>query len=78
MQTCAAAGKHVIAVDFTQYRTSLLRQGSDCVHPTSTGYGIMGDWWYDFITQVPEVWITPPVGPDPVRTVDFDAISKNG
>ena len=66
-QTRAAAGKHVIAVDFTSFPTDLLRDG---VHPTDKGYDTMGDWWYDFITQIPPSWILKPVGPDPTRDID--------
>lgn len=38
-------GKHVLAVDFTSFSTSDLR---DCIHPTKDGYKIMGDYWYSF------------------------------
>ncbi|KAL4941314.1 SGNH hydrolase-type esterase domain-containing protein, partial [Aspergillus oleicola] len=57
-------GKHVIAVDFTGYPTSSLR---DCIHPTNQGYADFGDYWYDFITQIPQPWITKPEGDDPNR-----------
>ncbi|SCO88079.1 related to acetylxylan esterase [Fusarium oxysporum] len=57
-------GSHVLAADFGPFDDTLL---SDCVHPTQKGYEILGDWWYDFIHQIPEGWIKDPVGPDPVR-----------
>lgn len=28
----------------------------DCIHPNSHGYRKMGDWWYDFTTQIPKSW----------------------
>lgn len=56
------AGKHVIAVDFTTFKTSDLQ---DCIHPTNDGYKIMGDYWYSFIHQIPSSWIKTPVGDDP-------------
>lgn len=70
VQTRSAAGKRVIAVDFTKFPTKLLRDG---IHPTDDGYRAMGDWWYDFMTQIPPSWISVPEGPDPVRD-----ISSNG
>lgn len=57
-------GDHVIAVDFSTFDLGELR---DCLHPTNEGYSIMGDYWYDFITQVPKGWIKEPVGDDPKR-----------
>ncbi|KAI1058577.1 hypothetical protein LB506_000161 [Fusarium annulatum] len=57
-------GDHVIAVDFSTFDLGELR---DCLHPTNEGYSIMGDYWYDFITQVPKRWIKEPVGDDPKR-----------
>ncbi|KAM0423090.1 hypothetical protein ACHAPD_001561 [Fusarium lateritium] len=57
-------GKHVVAVDFSTFDLKDLR---DCLHPTNEGYRIMGDYWYDFLTQVPEGWIKEPVGDDPER-----------
>ncbi|KAI1062871.1 hypothetical protein LB507_005667 [Fusarium sp. FIESC RH6] len=60
----AAKGSKVLAADFGPFEDSWL---SDCVHPTHFGYQVMGDWWFDFIRQIPEGWITKPVGPDPVR-----------
>ncbi|CAG7556830.1 unnamed protein product [Fusarium equiseti] len=60
-------GKHVIAVDFSTFDLKDLR---DCLHPTNEGYSIMGDYWYDFLTQVPEGWIEEPVGDDPERGDD--------
>lgn len=71
VQARQAKGKHVFAVDFTKFPTSLIFDG---VHPSSEGYRIMGDWWYDFITQIPRRWITAPVGPDPKR----EKINKGG
>ena len=58
-------GQHVLAVDFTTFSTDLLK---DCIHPTNEGYTIMGDYWYDFITQIPSDWIHAPVGKDPTRS----------
>ncbi|KAI7770376.1 hypothetical protein LZL87_002747 [Fusarium oxysporum] len=60
----SANGSHVLAADFGPFDDMLL---SDCVHPTQKGYQVLGDWWYDFIHQIPEGWIKDPVGPDPVR-----------
>ncbi|KAF5546959.1 acetylxylan esterase [Fusarium phyllophilum] len=60
----SANGSHVLAADFGPFDDTLL---SDCVHPTQKGYQVLGDWWYDFIHQIPEGWIKEPVGPDPVR-----------
>ncbi|KAL4861685.1 SGNH hydrolase-type esterase domain-containing protein [Aspergillus spectabilis] len=57
-------GHHVIAVDFTGYPTSSLR---DCIHPTNQGYSDFGDYWYDFVTQIPQTWIQEPEGDDPDR-----------
>lgn len=62
---------HVLAVDFSEFDTKNLR--SDCVHPSNDGYKLMGDWWYDFIHQIPEDWIKDPVGKDPARDDDVDA-----
>ncbi|KAL6900231.1 carbohydrate esterase family 3 protein [Trichoderma evansii] len=58
------AGNHVLAVDFSTFALSNLR---DCIHPTNQGYQLLGDYWYDFITQIPQGWITEPVGNDPKR-----------
>lgn len=55
-------GKHVLAVDFTTFKTSDLQ---DCIHPTDDGYKLIGDYWYSFIHQIPNSWIKKPVGPDP-------------
>ncbi|KFY90678.1 hypothetical protein V500_05016 [Pseudogymnoascus sp. VKM F-4518 (FW-2643)] len=65
VQTREALGKHVIAVDFTKFPTKLLRDG---IHPTDGGYRTMGDWWYDFMTQIPRSWISVPEGPGPYPT----------
>ncbi|OAQ96852.1 hypothetical protein LLEC1_08204, partial [Akanthomyces lecanii] len=64
------AGKHVVAVDFGDDSAfggarGLLRD--DCIHPTNEGYRVMGDYWYDFMRQLPGGWIREPVGADPVR-----------
>ncbi|KAL6856682.1 carbohydrate esterase family 3 protein [Trichoderma novae-zelandiae] len=58
------AGKHVLAVDFTTFAVSNLR---DCIHPTNQGYQLVGYYWHDFIAQIPRDWITAPVGQDPQR-----------
>ncbi|KAH6949082.1 SGNH hydrolase-type esterase domain-containing protein, partial [Fusarium avenaceum] len=55
-------GQHVLAVDFTTFKTSDLQ---DCIHPTNDGYKLMGDYWYSFIHQIPSSWIKKPVGLDP-------------
>ncbi|KAL7920056.1 carbohydrate esterase family 3 protein [Trichoderma austrokoningii] len=57
-------GKHVLPVDFSTFALSNLR---DCIHPTNEGYQLVGDYWYDFVTQIPQDWITKPVGDDPKR-----------
>jgi hypothetical protein len=64
------AGKHVLPVDFSTFALSNLR---DCIHPTNEGYQLMGDYWYDFISQVPPTWITEPVGKDP-KSQDSPAV----
>jgi lysophospholipase L1-like esterase len=64
---------HVLAVDFSEFSTKNLR--SDCVHPSNDGYKLMGDWWYDFIHQIPKDWIKDPVGKDPNHG---DSIDANG
>lgn len=66
------AGKHVLAVDFTTFSKSLLR---DCIHPTNEGYHLFGDYWYDFVGQIPKDWINDPVGSDPDRS---GGINDNG
>jgi lysophospholipase L1-like esterase len=59
-------GKKVVAVDFSVFPEGDLRS-DDCVHPTKAGYALLGDYWYNFLTQVPEGWITEAVGDDPSR-----------
>ncbi|KAF5238252.1 hypothetical protein FAUST_5619 [Fusarium austroamericanum] len=68
-------GKHVLAVDFTTFKTSDLQ---DCIHPTNDGYKLMGDYWYSFIHQIPNSWIRKPVGPDPNGgdSTNGDSLSK--
>jgi hypothetical protein len=56
------AGKKVIAVDFSSFSTSLLR---DCIHPSEEGYRAMGDLWYQLIMQIPTDWIEQPLGGEP-------------
>lgn len=58
------AGRRVLAVDFTSFSKKLLRDG---VHPTNEGYHVFGDYWYDFVSQIPVEWIQAPVGNDPDR-----------
>ncbi|PHH82957.1 hypothetical protein CDD82_4175 [Ophiocordyceps australis] len=65
VQSRLDAGHHVLAANFTDFPTADL---NDCVHPTDRGYRMLGDWWYDFIEQVPQNWFRPPQGPDPERT----------
>lgn len=69
-----AAGKHALVANFTSYPTSLL---SDCIHPSDQGYRTFGDYWFDFITQIPKEWINTPVGNDPDRSAD-SGIAANG
>ncbi|TIC96910.1 hypothetical protein CH35J_007763 [Colletotrichum higginsianum] len=69
-----AAGKHVLAVDFTPFPIRSLR---DCIHPTNQGYRDFGDYWYDFITQIPSDWIRQSVGDDPDRPT-LPGIDANG
>ncbi|KAK2000686.1 GDSL-like Lipase/Acylhydrolase [Colletotrichum falcatum] len=68
------AGHHVLAVDFTTLGDTMLRP--DCIHPTDAGYRMMGDYWYDFITQIPKEWVNKPVGNDPDRS-GFQAASAD-
>ncbi|KAM3502817.1 hypothetical protein MY11210_008942 [Beauveria gryllotalpidicola] len=73
------AGHHVLAVDFTtfvpKHGNEILR---DCIHPTNRGYRIMGDYWYDFMTQIPSGWIQAPVGMDPSRPAPSDPSLNRG
>ncbi|TLD18180.1 hypothetical protein PspLS_10484 [Pyricularia sp. CBS 133598] len=57
-------GHHVLAVDFTDLSLETLQ---DCIHPTNAGYKLFGDYWYDFMLQIPKDWIEKPVGDAPVR-----------
>ncbi|KAL0935641.1 GDSL-like Lipase/Acylhydrolase [Colletotrichum truncatum] len=59
-------GHHVLAVDFAAAGDDILSK--DCIHPDDDGYHKMGDYWYDFITQIPKDWINQPVGDDPKRS----------
>lgn len=61
----AEAGSQILTVDFADFPRSALNNGG--VHLTDDGYSLMGDWWYDFIHQIPKDWINPPVGEDPTR-----------
>lgn len=63
-------GYHVLPVDFITFETSMLR---DCIHPTNSGYKVFGDYWYDFVTQIPKEWIKEPVGDDPDHGDGTDA-----
>ncbi|KAK1526716.1 hypothetical protein CPAR01_13244 [Colletotrichum paranaense] len=74
VQSRRAIGKHVLAVDFTTFPTGSLR---DCIHPTNQGYRDFGDYWYDFISQIPSDWIRQPVGDDPDRPT-LPGIDANG
>ncbi|KAK1987063.1 GDSL-like Lipase/Acylhydrolase [Colletotrichum cereale] len=65
VQTRRDAGKHVLAVDFSTFPMDALRDG---LHPTNSGYRLMGDYWYDFIAQIPTNWIQQPIGDDPRRS----------
>lgn len=53
------AGHHVLAANFTSFPVTELR---DCIHPTNEGYRLFGDYWYDFVTQIPRDWIQKPIG----------------
>ena len=72
------AGSHILTVDFGDWPTSGLNSGG--VHPSTEGYSLMGDWWYDYIHQIPTGWINAPVGSDPQRpacnTIDDSANGK--
>ncbi|QBZ64194.1 hypothetical protein PoMZ_05888 [Pyricularia oryzae] len=57
-------GHHVLAVDFTDLSVETLQ---DCIHPTNAGYKLFGDYWYDFMLQIPKDWIEMPVGDAPIR-----------
>ncbi|KAF4978055.1 hypothetical protein FZEAL_5520 [Fusarium zealandicum] len=69
------AGHHVLAADFTTFPLEDLR---DCVHPTNEGYRKFGDYWYDFVTQIPPSWINEPVGDDPKRPEEDRDDDDNG
>ncbi|TLS26370.1 hypothetical protein PpBr36_04916 [Pyricularia pennisetigena] len=58
-------GHHVLAVDFTDVSVQTLQ---DCVHPSNAGYKLFGDYWYDFMLQIPKDWIQQPVGDTPIRS----------
>lgn len=62
-------GQQVLAANFTSFPVSMLR---DCIHPTNPGYKVLGNYWYNVMTQVPKDWIRKPVGPDPERHDDDD------
>lgn len=77
VETRRYAGKHVIAADFTTFQTSWL---GDCLHPSREGHKVFGDYWYDFISQIPKKWITKPQGEGPNRGNGLEAnggIDKN-
>lgn len=65
-------GHHVLAADFTSFPVDSLQ---DCNHPTNDGYRLFGDYWYDFLTQIPTDWIKDPVGSGPDRS---GGINSNG
>ncbi|OIW24797.1 family 3 carbohydrate esterase, partial [Coniochaeta ligniaria NRRL 30616] len=63
----ASNGHHVLTADFSTFLSDTELQ--DCVHPTAiTGYHLLGDYWYDFVSQIPSDWIEAPEGPDPIHT----------
>ncbi|KAK7973640.1 elongation factor Tu GTP binding domain-containing protein [Apiospora arundinis] len=64
------SGHHVLAADFTSFPVDSLQ---DCIHPTNDGYHLFGDYWYDFLTQIPKDWIKDPVGADPDRKGGIDS-----
>ncbi|OLN85387.1 putative endoglucanase X 2 [Colletotrichum chlorophyti] len=55
------ASHHVIAVDFASIGQGVVQLLDDNIHPSDKGYQVMGDYWYDFITQIPKDWISQPV-----------------
>lgn len=71
VQTRAAAGHHVLTVDFRSITAADLIDG---VHPNAEGYAKMGNIWAAALQTIPEGWLQAPVGPDPNRT----AASANG
>ncbi|PHH63107.1 hypothetical protein CDD81_6258 [Ophiocordyceps australis] len=84
VQSRLDAGHHVLAANFSDFPTAEL---NDCIHPTDRGYRMFGDWWFDFIAQVPLAWFRPPQGSDPERpsnstppasmTASFTAITSS-
>ncbi|PHH90343.1 hypothetical protein CDD83_3941 [Cordyceps sp. RAO-2017] len=56
-------GRHVLTANMTSFPTSELRP--DCIHPTNSGYRLLGDYWHDFVAQIPRDWIQRPTVPDP-------------
>lgn len=65
----SSKGYHVLTADFSTFPSDAKLQ--DCVHPTAiTGYHLLGDYWYNFVSQIPSDWIEAPVGPDPAHTGD--------
>ncbi|OCL02267.1 carbohydrate esterase family 3 protein [Glonium stellatum] len=75
VQQRRAAGNKGIAVDFTSFSMGLLR---DRIHPTQEGYRVFGDFWYEFIEQIPSEWIEAPIGLDPDRPSVIIDLSANG
>ncbi|OBT68526.1 hypothetical protein VE03_01816 [Pseudogymnoascus sp. 23342-1-I1] len=74
VQTRAAPGKHVIAVDFTKFSTTLLRDG---IHPTDGGYRI----WATAGTNVKwleQGGITAGSGVSDLDTIIFAVIDGDG
>ena len=69
------AGKRVLAANFTGLSTNLL---VDCFHPGDQGYRTFGDYWFDFISQIPKNWINAPVDNDPDRSADGGRGSNGG
>lgn len=59
-----AANHSVLAVDFSMLPEWDLQ---DCIHPTDEAYRTLGDYWYDYMTQIPAGWIKAPTGDDPLR-----------
>lgn len=59
------AGRRVLAANLTAFPTAELQ---DCIHPSQSGYRLLGDDWADVVSQVPRDWIRKSVGADPVRS----------
>ena len=68
-----SVGHKVMIADFIGFPLELLRDG---IHPSETGYDKVGEIWFNYINQIPTVWVDAPIGPDPER--DESSINANG